>query len=91
MTFGDALAVFQKRLRENPSVKPKTQEYYKFRIIALLKSWPGLTDKDVSKISNTDCLEWSVQNAKSSSSSSHNHTVSLLRKVFAIAIEYGAR
>ena len=91
MSFGDALEVFKTRLADNPDVKPKTQEYYKFRISALLKSWPGLTEKDVSRISNTECLEWSVKNAKSNSSSSHNHTVSILRKVFAVAIEYGAR
>ncbi len=91
MTFGDALAVYEKRLQENPAVKPRTKEYYQFRIIALLKSWPGLKLKDISRISPTECLEWSLKNARTCSSSSHNHTVSLLRHVFAVAIESGAR
>ncbi len=67
MTFGEALSVFQKRMQENSAVKPKTKEYYKFRVIALLKSWPGLVGKDVSRISNTECLEWGVKNARTNS------------------------
>ena len=91
MTFGDVLAVFKQRMQDNPEVKPKTKEYYKFRISALLKSWPELEDKDVSRITNSECLDWSVKSASKNSSSSHNHTVSILRKVFAIAMETGAR
>jgi integrase len=91
MTFGDVLAVFKQRLQDNPEVKPKTKEYYKFRISALLKSWPDLENKDVSRITNSECLDWSVKSANKNSSSSHNHTVSILRKVFAIAMETGAR
>ena len=91
MTFGDVLAVFKQRLQDNPEVKPKTKEYYKFRISALLKSWPELENKDVSRITNSECLDWSVKSANKNSSSSHNHTVSILRKVFAIAMETGAR
>ena len=91
MTFGDALAVFKQRLQDSSETKPKTKEYYKFRISALLKEWPGLDRKDVSRITNSECLDWSVKSANKNSSSSHNHTVSLLRKVFAIAMEMGAR
>ena len=91
MTFGDALAIFKQRLQDSPDAKPKTKEYYSFRISALLKSWPELEDKDVSRISNSECRDWSVRNAGKCSSSSHNHTVSILRKVFAIAMETGAR
>ncbi|MDR3412346.1 MAG: site-specific integrase [Formivibrio sp.] len=91
MTFGDVLAVFKQRMQDNPEVKPKTKEYYKFRISALLKSWPELENKDVSRITNSECLDWSVKSANKNSSSSHNHTVSILRKVFAIAMETGAR
>lgn len=41
MTFQDALAMFKSRLQDNPEVKPRTREYYEYRIAALLKSWPG--------------------------------------------------
>jgi integrase len=36
-------------------------------------------------------LDWSSRNATQCSSSSHNHTVSIIRKVFEIAMESGAR
>jgi integrase len=91
MTFGDALEVFKTRVQANPAIKPRTKEYCDYRIAALLKSWPGLTGKDVSRISNAECLDWSVKNASRNSSSSHNYTVSILRRVLAIAIESGAR
>ena len=32
MTFGDALAVFQARVRANPAIKPRTKEYCAYRI-----------------------------------------------------------
>ncbi len=91
MTFGDALAVFKTRVANSPDIKPRTKEYYAYRISSLLKSWPGLAEKDVSRIANADCLDWSVKNAKLNCSSSHNFTVSILRRVFEIAIETGAR
>ena len=91
MTFGDALAAYQQKLQNDPNIKPKTKEYYEFRIKALLESWPELKGKDVSKISRSECESWSITNGKAISSSSHNHTISILRHVFKIAIEAGAR
>jgi integrase len=90
MTFGDALEVFKTRVQNNPALKPRTKEYCAYRISALLKSWPGLAGKDVNRISNAECFDWSVKNANRNSSSSHNYTVSILRRVFAIAMETGA-
>lgn len=63
MTFGDALAVFKTRVQSNPALKPRTKEYCVYRIAALLKSWPGLAEKDVSRITNAECLDWSLKNA----------------------------
>ena len=91
MTFGDALAVFKSRMENNPALKPRTKEYCRYRISALLKSWPGLAEKAVSRISNAECLDWSVKNANQNSSSSHNYTVRVIRRVSAIAMETGVR
>lgn len=91
MTFGDALAAYKQKLQNDPDMKPGTKEYYAYRIKALLASWPDLENKDVSKVSRSECESWSATNAKKTSSSSHNHTVSLLRHVFEVAIEAGAR
>jgi len=91
MTFGDALEAYRQKLQNDPNFKPKTKEYYEFRIKAMLESWPDLKNKDVSKISRSECESWSIANAKDASSSSHNHTIGILRHVFQIAIEAGAR
>jgi len=45
----------------------------------------------VSRITNAECLDWSLKNASQNSSSSHNFTIGILRRVFAVAIESGAR
>ena len=91
MTFGDCLEVFKTRLANDSTAKPKTKEYYYYRIMALLEVWPELAKMDVSRVTRAQCLEWGTRNASQCSSSSHNHTVSLLRKVFEIAVEAGAR
>jgi len=91
IAFGECLEVFKTRLANDPSAKPKTKEYYHYRIKALLESWQELTGLDVSRITRAQCLDWSLRHSKQCSSSSHNHTVSILRKVFEIAIEPGPR
>jgi site-specific recombinase XerD len=91
MTFGDALAAYKQQRDNDPNLKPGTKEYDAFRIKALLESWPDLEEMDVSKISAANCKTWSEKNAAKASSSSHNHTVGILRRVFKIAIDAGAR
>ena len=56
-----------------------------------MESWPQLERTDVTKISDSDCRSWAEKNAKTSSSSSHNHTVGILRQIFKIAVDVGAR
>ncbi len=91
ITFGDCLTAYQRRREGEPNFKPKTRDYYEYRTKALLKSWPGLVDRDVRKITKTDCLEWAAKFRPGVSPSSFNHTLVLLRHVFEIGIEAGAR
>ncbi len=91
MTFGDAVTAYLQQRKNDPNIKHGTVEYDDYRIKALLESWPELRSKDVSKITGSNCKLWSELNAKKVSSSSHNHTVGILRRIFKIAIEAGAR
>lgn len=91
MTFGDCLELYQKRRQADPNFKPKTKEYYEWRAKALLKSWPGLKEQDVRKITKSDCLNWAAKFRTAVSPSSFNHTIVLLRHVFEIGVEAGAR
>jgi integrase len=91
MKFRDALQIFLNRLDDNYTVKPRTKDYYKERVNALVKSWPGLKDLDVAKISKADCVNWAAVYRKTSSASAFNNTLSTLRQIIAIACEAGAR
>ncbi len=91
MAFGDCLKLHRERLQAEPNFKPKTKEYYEYRLKALLKSWPGLKQQDVRKITKSDCLDWAAKFRPGVSPSSFNHTIVLLRHVFEIGVEAGAR
>jgi PAS domain S-box-containing protein len=47
MRFGEALAIFRGRLLNNGSLKPRSKEFRKERIVAVLNSWPGLEQTEV--------------------------------------------
>ncbi len=91
MTFSQAAEILSKRVEGDPSLKTKTKAYHKERSQALLKSWPGLKDLELRKISKSACLSWAAEFGKSASPSSFNHTVSLLRRVIEIGVEIGLR
>jgi len=52
LRFGDAPAIFRGRLQKDAALKSRTKEFREERISALLKSWPGLEQTEVGKISN---------------------------------------
>ena len=61
LRFGDALAIFRGRLQKDAALKPRTKEFREERISALLKSWPGLEQIEIRKISKQDCLSWAAK------------------------------
>lgn len=91
MTFRDALNSYEARLEGDRSLKPRTKDYYEQRVVALLKSWPELAKRDVRKVTKADCLNWSARFGRDASSAAFNNTVSVLRQVFDISVESGAR
>ena len=91
MRFGDALAMFRSRLRNDGSLKPRTKAFREERIAALLNSWPELEDCEVRKISKQDCLTWAVGYAQNASPQCFNTSLATLRMIIEVAIEAGAR
>jgi integrase len=89
MTFGEAAAIHLRNLDDNLSIKPRTRHYWRQRLAALIKSWPGLNETEVRKITHTDCKGWATKYAKIASPTNYNNTVALLRHVLNIAIEAG--
>ena len=89
MTFGEAAAIHLRNLDNNLRIKPSTRDYWRRRLLALIKSWPGLNETEVRKITQVACKEWASTYGKKASPSNYNNTIALLRHILAIAIEAG--
>ncbi len=91
MTVGDAWNLFTKRLENDPDIKPSTKKYQHEIFHALEKSWLGFKLLDIKKINKTECLTWRSEFAAGYSATRVNGAVSLLRRMFEMAIEAGVR
>lgn len=91
MVFGDALAMFKDRQRLATDIKESTKAYNERAAEDLLKTWPGLEQSDVKRITKFECLEWRAKFGKMYSPTVTNGTLSILRRVLDIAVDSGAR
>jgi integrase len=89
MTFGEALKIHQQNLADDVTIKPATRHYWNQIFVALLKSWPGLADREIRRITKTDCKEWARTFRKVASPTRYNNTLSALRHVFEVAKDAG--
>ena len=91
MSIGDAIEIYQRRVAGDASLKPRTREYHDQRIAALLKSWPGLKEKEIRSVTKTDCLNWAAKFGVKASATAFNHTIGILRGLLEIGMEMGSR
>jgi integrase len=89
MTFGEAAAIHQRNLDDNLQIKPRTRDYWRECLAALEKSWLGLNETEVRKITQANCKEWARAYRKTVSPTRYNNTVSVLRHVLNVAVECG--
>jgi integrase len=89
MTFGESAAIHLANLKDNPRIKPRTRDYWGECLAALQKSWPGLSEIPVRRITQNDCKEWARGYGKAVSSTRYNNTVSILRHALNVAVELG--
>jgi integrase len=89
MRMADAITVYEERLDANAHIKPRSKDYYKEALAALLKSWPELRDADVKRISERDCRSWAAKFFREYSANRSNNTLMVLRDLFDIAVESG--
>ncbi len=61
MPFSEAMRILRSRLDSDATLKPLSRSYYDQRLVALVKSWPGLEQKDVRTITRSDCLDWAAR------------------------------
>jgi integrase len=89
MTFREAAAIHLHNLDDNVRIKPRTRDYWRECLAALQKSWPGLSETEIRKITQADCKKWASAYAKTASPTRYNNTVSVLRHVLNVAVECG--
>ncbi len=89
MTFAQALAIHQQNQADDVKLKPATRHYWNQIFVALFKSWPELAEREIRRVSVTDCKSWARAFSKVASSTRYNNTLSGLRHVFDVAIEAG--
>lgn len=91
MTFSDAVQFFTLKLDEDGALKPRTKEYRRERLNALLRTWPNLDRMDIGKIHKSECDAWAAKFGKTASPTAFNNTVGTLRMILDIGVELGAR
>ena len=91
MSFADTLGIFKQRQKYATDIKDSTKRYNERAAKDLLKTWPGLEQMDVKRISKFDCLKWRLRFGKLYSPTVINGTLSVLRRVLDIAVDSGAR
>jgi integrase len=89
MTFGEAAAIHVRNVDDNLSIKPRTRHYWQQRLAAFIKSWPGLNETEVRKITHPDCKKWASTYVKTASPTNYNNTAAILRHILNVAIEAG--
>ncbi|HME88713.1 MAG TPA: site-specific integrase [Chthoniobacterales bacterium] len=89
MTFGEAAAIHLRNLDDNLSIKPRTRDYWRECLEALQRSWRGVTETEVRKITKADCKKWASAYGKTASPTRYNNTVAVLRHVLNVAVEAG--
>jgi len=89
MSFGEAAEVHLRNLDNNLSMKPRTREYWRECLNALLKSWRGLNSTEVRKVTKADCKRWASDFGREASPTRYNNTVAILRHVLNVAVEAG--
>ncbi len=89
MTFGEAAVTHLQNLDDSVSIKPRTRDYWREVLAALVKSWPGLNEIEIRKIKPIDCKRWATGYAKVVSPTRYNNTLAVLRHVLEVAVEAG--
>jgi integrase len=89
MTFSEALKIHQQNQADDVTIKPTTRHYWNQIFVALVKSWPGLADREIRRVTKTECKEWARAFRKVVSPTRYNNTLAGLRHVFDVAKEAG--
>jgi hypothetical protein len=90
MNVGDATEVYLRKVRSDVALKPRSKDYRELMIDFIRRSWPGLLDTDVRKVTERDCENWFARYQQRYAPTVVNNSIGTLRAVFDEAISTGA-
>ena len=90
MVVADAIRLYAIALSENVGIKSSTRHYWTQVVKALQKSWPGLAQTNVRRVTPGDCRTWAARYSRKVSPSRYNNTIAALKHIFDHALAVGA-
>ena len=57
LSFGDAVVLYRARFEADTNLKPGIKGYKEETLLALRRTWPGLMEADIAKITEKQCQE----------------------------------
>src|ERR1700738_4160888 len=91
LTFADVVDVYRKRVESERRLKPASRRYRLMTVDFIVKTWPAVLPKKVSRISYHDCTQWLQRFETRFAPSVVNNCIGSLRAIFDEAIQRGAR
>ena len=82
-TFAQARLLFDQDLAARHDLKPRAREYRRGCVNVLLKTWPGLDDLKLARITENDCNQWATRFRNADYSPHYfNQTLETLRHIY---------
>jgi integrase len=88
-TFAEASEVYFLNYSRRVDLKPRSIDYQREVVAALLKSWPGLVESRFKSITPSQCQQWASRYANEVSASRYNNTMSALRAILELGVASG--
>lgn len=80
-TFAESQSLYEKRIEDDPAMKPSSKKYRRLCMQKIATTWPGLADKAINQISESDCRTWAAEVCKDVASQYFNNVVGTFRKI----------
>ena len=80
-TFAEARALYESDLEAEHTLADQSRRYRKNCIAALLRTWPGLDETKLAKISESGCRDWARRFAAKHDEQYFNNTLETLRAI----------
>jgi len=80
-TFAEARLAYLADIDNDHALAPETKRYWRYRVDALLKSWPGLDEMKLTKITEPLCRAWGKRFSDKFDAVNFNNTLGALRNI----------